>query len=115
MKPYWKYGKVYSIISFFVAAIISPLDSIAGVLFTQSVIDAVAAGAAFGGVIAIIVRFLLVLLFTLIIRNAYDVLYSGYKLPDIQQKINLEIYHKVLKTDYKYFDNPDFFMTIPGL
>lgn len=109
VKPYWKYGKAYSIISFFVAAIISPLDSIAGVLFTQTVIDAVAAGATFGGVIAIIVRFLLVLLFTLIIRNAYDVLYSGYKLPDIQQKINLEIYHKVLKTDYKYFDNPEFF------
>lgn len=108
-KPYWKYGKIFCVVSILLYGVILPINSIASVLFTQSVIDAVAAGATFYEVMNIIIIFLFILLFTLLCQNAYDILYSEKKHIEIQQKINLEIYNKVIKTDYQYFDNPEFY------
>ena len=109
LKPYWKYGKTYMIISFLVSIVIAPVNSLASVLFTQTVIDAVASGATFQEVVWIIIKFFLVLLSTLLIQNLYDVLYSEQKLSDLHLKINLNIYERVLQTDYKYYDDPKFY------
>ena len=92
IKPYWKYGKTYVILSIIMSVIIAPVNSLASVFFTQSVIDAVAYGASFFEVIKIILRFLFVLLFTLLIQNTYDVLYKEKKATEIQLKLNQEIY-----------------------
>lgn len=109
IKPYWKYGKTYVILSIIMSVIIAPVNSLASVFFTQSVIDAVAYGASFFEVIKIILRFLFVLLFTLLIQNTYDVLYKEKKATEIQLKLNQEIYEHILSTDYKYFDDPEFY------
>ncbi|MDF2539593.1 MAG: transporter related [Herbinix sp.] len=109
IRPFWKYGKFHMVISLIIYIFIIPLNAIASVLFTQSVIDAVATGASFTDVLVIIFRFLLILFFTVIIQNAFDSLYNEAKMVAITQKINADIYSKVLKTDYKYFDNPEFY------
>lgn len=80
-KPYWKYGKTYIMLSLVISVVISPINSLASVLFTQTVIDAVASGATFKNIVWIIIQFLLILLSTLLIQNAYDILYSEKNSP----------------------------------
>ena len=108
-KPYWKYGKTYIMLSLVISVVISPINSLASVLFTQTVIDAVASGATFKNIVWIIIQFLLILLSTLLIQNAYDILYSEKKLTEIHLKINTKIYERVLHTDYSFFDDPEFY------
>lgn len=69
IKPYWKYGKTYIILSIIMSVVVAPVNALASVFFTQSVIDAVAHEVSFFEVIIIILRFLFVLLFTLLIQN----------------------------------------------
>ena len=77
--------------------------------FTQSVIDAVAHEVSFFEVIIIILRFLFVLLFTLLIQNTFDIFYKEKKSTEIQLNLNQDIYRQILSTDYKYFDDPEFY------
>lgn len=108
-KPYWEYGKTYVIISSIISIFITPINSLASVMFTQTVIDAVANGATFKAIVWIIVQFLAILLSTLLVQNAYDVLYSERKMSEIHLTINSKIYNQVLQTDYRFYDDPDFY------
>jgi len=109
LRPYWKYGKIYSIVTLFVSIVIAPITSIANVLFFQHIVDAVADSKSFETVLTIICYYAIVLLSVMIIHSAYENLYKERKMTEINQKLNLEIYQNVLKTDYRYFDSPEFY------
>lgn len=85
------------------------MNSVANVLFTQTVIDAVANGKGFKFVVLLICNYLGFLLVLLLLKSLYDILYNEKKNAEIQLKINLEVYNKILGTDYKFFDDPDFY------
>ncbi len=109
IKPYWKYGKTYIILSIIMSVVVAPVNALASVFFTQSVIDAVAHEVSFFEVNIIILRFLFVLLFTLLIQNTFDIFYKEKKSTEIQLNLNQDIYRQILSTDYKYFDDPEFY------
>lgn len=109
LKPIWKYDKLYMINCMFMSLIINPINSIAGVLFTQNVVDAVGNGKEFSEILLIILTFLFILLLVIIIQNAFNTLYKESHWEKIKQKINSEVYEKVLNTDFEHFDNPDFY------
>ncbi len=109
IKPYWKYGKTYIILSIIMSVVVAPVNALASVFFTQSVIDAVAHEVSFFEVIIIILRFLFVLLFTLLIQNTFDIFYKEKKSTENQLNLNQDIYRQILSTDYKYFDDPEFY------
>lgn len=50
-----------------------------------------------------------VLLFTLLIQNTFDIFYKEKKSTEIQLNLNQDIYRQILSTDYKYFDDPEFY------
>ena len=108
LKTYWKHDKLFMILSILYSIIAVPISSLVTVLLTQNVTDAVASGYSFEHVIMIIVRYLAVLIGTLIIGNVYET-YGEIARTRIKQKINLEIYQKAYKTDYQHFDNPHFY------
>ena len=108
MKPYWKYGKIYIIVSLAIAVLIIPISALAGVLFTQVVIDAIVSGAAFSDVLVIIFVFFSILIGTAVIQSAFNTFGDPVK-TRIFQKMNKDIYDKALKTDFKYYDDPDFY------
>ncbi|MDR3046774.1 MAG: ABC transporter ATP-binding protein/permease [Bacteroidales bacterium] len=93
----------------FFTVILAPIKSTVSILFTQSIIDAVGEGTSFNEVLMIILYFLSFNSITLIFNQAFDTLYAEKKLVEIRQKINLEIYNKIIVTDYKYFDDPEFY------
>ena len=108
LKTYWQHGKSYMIISILFVLIVMPTNSLVTVLLTQNVTDAVAFGYSFDHVMMIIVRYVAVLIGTLITSNIYET-YGEIARARIKQKINLEIYQKAYKTDYQHFDDPNFY------
>lgn len=81
------------------SVVVAPVNALASVFFTQSVIDAVAHEVSFFEVIIIILRFLFVLLFTLLIQNTFDIFYKEKKSTEIQLNLNQDIYRQILSTD----------------
>ena len=41
--------------------------------------------------------------------SVFDNLYKEARWVEISQKINAEVYNKVLMTDFEYFDDPQFY------
>jgi len=108
LKTYWQYGKPFMILSILYVVIVAPVSTLATVLLTQHVTDAVASGYAFDQVMRIIIQFAIVLISTIILSNIYET-YGEIARTKIKQKINLDIYKKAYETDYQHFDNPDFY------
>lgn len=109
IRPYWKYGKIYMMGLLFFSAILTPIKSTVSVLFTQTIIDAVEVGTPFNNILLIIFYFLSFNAITLVFNQLFNSLYAEKKLIEINQQINLEIYNKIIVTDYKYFDDPTFY------
>ena len=108
IKPYWKYGKLYIVVSLLIACVVMPISTIATVLYTQTIIDAVGAGASFSEIIIIIFQFVAILIGAFIVQSFFNI-YGEPIMTKIHLKINKEVYDKALKTDYKYFDDPEFY------
>lgn len=109
LKAFWKYGKIYSFVTLFMMAIITPINALASVLFTQKIIDLVAANVSYTEILKTIFRYLSIVFILGMMQYVYDALYKERAVEKIQSKIKKEIYDSVLKTDYKYFDDPAFY------
>ncbi len=40
-RPYWKYGKIYTLVTLFTSVVLAPLSSVAGTLLPKAAIDGV--------------------------------------------------------------------------
>lgn len=108
-KPFWKYGKLYIIGQIFTAAILVPLNRILYVTLQQYIIDSLVAGELFlqicFGILSFSLSMLLFDMFDFVFFNLYGL--KKYIL--IRGTIDKENYQKANKTDYKYFDDPEFY------
>jgi len=108
IKPYWQYGKSYIIISLLISVFIVPITPLITVLLTQTIIDTITIGATFNDILMIIIRFITILIGSGIIQSIFNI-YGEPVVVKIYQKMNKDIYEKALKTDYKYYDDPEFY------
>jgi len=109
IKPYWKYGKLYLLGRFAISLLIAPALALIQVRLIQSVIDAIVSGATMEETITIAAVLLGSTLGLTVIRWTFLLLYDRWKAVYMQNKINLGIYEQAIKTDYEYFDNPEFY------
>ncbi|MDR1328760.1 MAG: ABC transporter ATP-binding protein/permease, partial [Oscillospiraceae bacterium] len=109
MKPYWKYGKLYVIISFVMNVISAPIGAIAGVTVAQAVIDAVVAGNTLAYVLKIIAAYFGIFASTSLFQGVVSNYYRNWKRAEIEAKISCDLYEQAQKTDFKYIDDPKFF------
>jgi ATP-binding cassette subfamily B protein len=109
VKPYWKYGKIYFVGKFVISIFCSPILALIEVILIQVVIDAITTGATLRATLLIAVSYQIAYLGVQLIRWGFLLLYDRWKAVDIQIKINRSIYEKAINTDYKYFDNPEFY------
>ncbi len=109
LKPIWKYGKCYSILSVLIAVVLTPISSLCNVLFTQNIVDAVASEKSYQSVLQIICQYLLIQLLVSTVQSIYDIFYNERASFKIEQKMKDEIYQCILRTDYEYFDDPSFY------
>ena len=109
MKPYWQYGKLYIIVSVFMSIFIGPLANILNVYFHKTVLDSIMDGNPFIKIILIIAFFEIATFVLPMIQQIIEMLYLGIQRDKISMKINRDVFIKAIKTDYKYFDNSEFY------
>ena len=109
VKPYWRHGRLYLLGRLTIPLLILPAIAFLQVTLVQRVIEAISAGATMEEVLILagtIVGSIFVLTAT---RWSFLLLYDRWKVAEIRNRINRSIYVQSIATDYRYFDNPEFY------
>ena len=109
MKPYWQYGKLYVIVSVFLAVVLQPLSAWLTTLLPQKAIDGLMAGKPRNEILLTIGIYTLAIALIAAARKLVEMAYSRITQQKISLKITNDVNRKALFTDFKYYDNPDFF------
>lgn len=110
LKPYWKYGKGYMIAVILMSILLQPVSAYLTALLPQKAIDAVMNDSPRSEVITTIVLFSLFIVIVAALEKVIQMAYTQMNLVKITNKIKNDVNEKALKTDYKYYDSPDFFV-----
>lgn len=109
LDPIWRQNKVYFVTFLVWDCIQSPLSTMLYVYLMQTSINQLSSGA---GIWTIVITILLFLICELLLHIGGDVLYSLYFEPcqaNIIANVNIDVCKHIRRTDYKYFDNPDYY------
>lgn len=109
VKPYWRHGKLYFLGRIALPVLIAPALALIQVRLVQSIIDAITEGATRAYTVALAGVLVGAMLVLTVLRWTFLLLYDRWKAEEIKNKINRGIYEQAIATDYKYFDNPDFY------
>jgi len=109
LKPFWKYGKFFMVITIATAAVVQPLSTYLMTMLPQRAIDALMAGAGRDEVLRIIGTFALAIALLAGLKELVEHGYTHLKRQQIRMRISSDVNEKALYTDYKYYDNPEFF------
>ncbi len=106
--PTWKYGRLF-LISSLILSVIQPLTSIITIIFQKKIIDTIAEKSSLSAIAGTIAAFAVVLILLPLISHFWTALYRERKQNEINSAINKEIYQKSISTDFRFFDDPEFF------
>ena len=109
LKPYWKHGKAFMIVTVALAAVFQPLSTTLTALLPKAAIDAVMAGRPRGEILLTIALFTLGIALVSVAQKVVELGYSRPMKWKIDRRINNDVNEKALFSDFKYYDNPDFF------
>ncbi|MCL2447051.1 MAG: ABC transporter ATP-binding protein/permease [Oscillospiraceae bacterium] len=107
--PYWRHGRTYMIIVTLVSAFLEPLGTFLVTLLPQQAIDSVMAGNSRNQTLTTIALFSVVIMFVTVSRRAVELYYERPMLWKLSRRIRNEVNEKALYTDFKYYDNPEFY------
>lgn len=107
-KPYWKYGKIYIILSVCILGLYSSIDDVIYVRFPEIMIELLSAQKSFL-YIACVAAAICGLDFSINIIRKIARGYFTKKETEIDLKVKRDIYEKAMGLDYKYMDNPKYY------
>lgn len=107
-RPYWKYGRMYSLLFILLGVAITPIADFIYVYFPKLVVDLLNQGKPFGQV-ALYAGVVLLISYALILAPIISDAYLQKKNKAIGLKIKRDIYEKALRIDYQYIDNPEYY------
>ena len=110
LKPYWKYGKGYMLTVILMSTLLQPISAYLTAYLPQKAIDAVMNDLPRNEVISIIVCFSLFIILVAALEKVIQMAYTQMTLVKISNKIKNDVNKKALRTDFKYYDQPDFFV-----
>ena len=106
--PYWKYGKLYFILSITISVFLAPVKDVIYVFFPKEVVDLLVNGKSFQYV-AIYASIICGIAFITYLIPCLFFCYFQRKGIYIELKMKRDIYEKALHIDYKYIDNPEYY------
>ena len=109
LKPYWKYGKAYMVVTIVMAAVFQPLSTYLATLLPQKAINAVMDGAGRREILLTIGMYTLGIALVEALQEIASLGYTRLAQQQIDLKIRNDVNKKALFSDFKYYDNPDFF------
>ncbi len=108
-KPVWKHGKAYMIVTLFTSAILIPLSQVASTLLPKSAIDAVMQHKTVAQTLTVIALFTAVIALVNITNSFIQQVFLSVTQTKVYYKILQEVNERALRTDFKYYDNPEFY------
>lgn len=108
-KPYWKYGKIYTLVTLFTSVVLTPLSSVAGTMLPKAAIDAVMEHKTSQQILATIGLYTAVILVASVVQLIIQQSYASMAQMRIQYNLLYEVNERALYTDFKYYDDPEFF------
>ena len=109
-RPYWKYGKLYLMLSVVVFALCAVLDNVIYVRSPEVIINLLADGRAFRDIAVIVIIIQAVSYFKSIFSQFFS-RYFAKKKEEMELKLKRDIYEKAVATDYEYVDTPEYYDT----
>ena len=109
ISPYWKHGKLYMVIAILMAALFQPISAVLSTLLPQRAIDGVVQGQSTEQIITVVALFTLFIAIINVLQSTISKVYTQLAQTKINYKIIREVNEKALHTDYKYYDNPEFY------
>ena len=110
LKPYWKYGKGYLLTVILMSALLQPVSAYLTALLPKKAIDAVMNDTPRKEVLIIILLFSVFIVAVAALEKVIQMAYTQMNLVKISNKIKNDVNEKALQTDYKYYDQPEFFV-----
>lgn len=107
-KVYLKYGKSWFIVVS-LSTLFVPIQAYIGVVLLRDTVNAATAGESLNSIIIRVAILTSVYLLTTILDNIIEIYIGEEVNVRISNGINKDIYIKTLQTDFKYFDNPEFY------
>ncbi|MDR2605882.1 MAG: ABC transporter ATP-binding protein/permease [Oscillospiraceae bacterium] len=109
LKPWWKYGRLLTIILLFSCIVIFPIRQIAIVTITQSIIEAAQSGRGTAYVVLVALAYMAVIVACYALKESRDELWYSWKQVYVQARIEEQIYEQSIRTDLRYIDDPAYF------
>lgn len=109
LRPYWNYGKVYVVVTIVMAMVLQPLSAYLATMLPQRAIDALMSGAPRNDILFTIMLYTLGVALVTMVQMVFERAYSRLAQMRIDLRIKNDVNEKALFTDFKYYDNPDFF------
>lgn len=108
LKIYFKYAKEW----FWVvtlSCLVPPFHAYLDIVLLRDTMDAISQGAQFGQIMRNVLLLFAVYLAAMLFEQMVEVYFGETVNVKVANRVNQDIYLKVLKTDYKYFDEPEFY------
>ncbi len=109
LKPCWKYGKMFTLLTLVNSAVLGPLGSVAGALLPKAAIDSVTQQKNAQQILATVGLYAFVLLAVNVVQLIISQSYTSIAQNRLYYSILFEVNEKALNTDFVYYDNPEFF------
>ncbi|MDR1329508.1 MAG: ABC transporter ATP-binding protein/permease [Oscillospiraceae bacterium] len=109
IKPIWKHGKVYVLTFLLMQAVLNPIASTVSVLLPKAAIDSVTNGSPPARTLATIGVYTAIILGISVLSQILSFVVQNVAQTKISLALQLEVNEKAIATDFKYYDNPEFF------
>jgi ATP-binding cassette subfamily B protein len=108
-KPYLKYGKLYVALTFVLEGAIAPLVTLLTALLPEKAINTIIAQESTTRLLVVVGSLALVLLLLNFAHIFISMFYIAPGQRRIKHKLERDLYEKGLRSDFKYYDNPEFY------
>lgn len=108
-KPYWKYGRLYVVLSFIFWCVIIPVARLVGVYLPSTIVNMLSTGATFQNIVIVVIITQCVLMLQPMYENLFNMFCKNETLSKIDVKLKREVYEKAINTDLKYIDDPEYY------
>ena len=109
LKPFWKYGKMYVFVTLLCSMVLQPAQTYLSTILPKIAIDAVVNQEPQSKILLTILSIALIIAAVSAVQMILSTVYSRYTGGMIMHRLRNEINRKALYSDYKYYDDPEFY------
>lgn len=108
-KPYFKYGKLFVVLSLLFWCIIVPFAQMIGVYLPSAIVNMLDSGVSFSKIFISVIIMQCILMFQPMYEDVFNLFCKNKTYSNIDAKLKKIVFEKSVKTDMKYIDDPVYY------